>query len=126
MRNSKRYIWSTLLILFLSTYSMTGQEITIHNLPKDYDFSSLEPQVWDKGGDNKIYLPVVFAKIRNEYIFLTDQQILDFNKEWIDFISLVKSSDLLTEINYNGPYRVVVYNIEESNKEELFNYILKE
>jgi hypothetical protein len=103
---------------------MIGQEITVHNLPKDYNFSSLEPNLWDKGGEEKLYIQVVFARIGHEYIYLNDQQVLDFDHEWVDNYTLVKSPDLLSVINYKGPYRVVVFNIKESKREELFKVYL--
>ena len=124
MKKTKRYFWKTLLILFMGVYSMTGQEITVHNLPKDYNFSSLEPNLWDKGGEEKLYIQVVFARIGHEYIYLKDQQVLDFDRDWVDNYTLVNSPDLLSVINYKGPYRVVVFNIKESKKEELLKRYL--
>ena len=103
---------------------MAGQEITIHKLPKDYDFSSLKPRVWDKDGDNKTYIPVVFARTGSDYIFLFDKDILEFDKQMVDYYSLEKNEKLFSAINYNGPYRVVIYNIKESKREELLELYL--
>jgi len=124
MKRSNLYIWLTLSILFISNYNVIGQEITVHNLPKDSDFSSLEPHLFEQDGEGKLYITVVFAHIGYDYIYLNDKQILEFDHDWVDYITLVKSSDLLSAINYKGPYRVVVFNIKESKREELFKVYL--
>ena len=108
----------------MGVHTITGQEITIYNLPKDYDFSSLKPQIWDKDGDNKSYIQVVFARIENSYLYLNDKQVLEFDKEWVDFYSLEKNPELLSAINYKGPYRIVIFNIEESKRDELLKMYL--
>jgi hypothetical protein len=71
-----------------------GQEITVHNLAKDSDFSSLEPHLFEQDGDEKLYIQVVFARIGHDYIYLNDNQVLEFDHDRLDYITLVKSSDL--------------------------------
>lgn len=134
MKKNKTHFWKILLILLLGIYSInaqekvapeiTAQEITVYNLPEIYDFSSLKPRVWDKEGDNKSYILVVFARIGNDYIYLKDKQILEFDKEMVDYYSLDKNEELFAAINYKGPYRVVIYNIKESKRGEFLKLYL--
>ncbi len=126
MKRSNLYIWLTLSILFVASYNAIGQEIVVHNLPKDMDFSTLEPNLYDKDGEERLYIAVAFARIGDHYIYLTDNQILEFDNDWIDQITLVKNSDLFSAMNYQGTYRVVVYNIKESKSKELFEAYLKD
>ena len=126
MKRSNLYFWLTLSILLVSNHIALGQEISVHNLPKDLDFSSLEANLFEQGGEEKLYIKVVFARIGYDYIYLNHKQILEFDKDWIANITLVKSSNLLAAINYKGPYRVVVYNIKESKKEELLKAYLQD
>lgn len=129
MKKTKNNFWKILLIIFLGVYSINAQEIaspeiTVHNLPEIYNFSSLKPRVWDKEGDNKSYIPVVFARIGNDYIYLKDKQILEFDKEMVDHYSLEKNEELFAAINYKGTYRVVIYNIKESKRDEFLKLYL--
>ena len=134
MKKTQTHFLKILLILFLGVYpinaqeiaapELTAQEITVHNLPEIYDFSSLKPHVWDKEGDNKSYIPVVFARIGNDFIYLNDKQILEFDKEMVDYYSLDKNEELFAAIHYKGPYRVVIYNIKESKRDEFLKLYL--
>jgi len=124
MKKSNKHFWITLLVLFLGFHTMTSQEIKIHNLPQDFDFSTLKPLVWDKDGDNKIYIPVVFARSKNDYFFLKENEILEFDKEMVDYYSLDKNEELFSAINYKGPYRIPIYNIKLSKREKLLELYL--
>lgn len=126
MKKPAIYIWLTVAFLLLGKHNLIGQEITVHNLPTDTDFSSLEPHLFEQDGDEKLYILVVFALSENDYIFLNDDQILNFNHELRNQLTLVKDAALFRAMNYHGSHSVVVYNIKNSKREELFKAYLED
>jgi len=124
MKKSNLYLWLIVLFLFLADYAMIGQEITVHNLPKDSDFSTLKPRLFNQDGEEKLFIAVIFAHIGDDYIYLNDDQVVKFDHKWVDQITLVKNSDLFKAMNYQGSHSVVVFDIKKEKRKKLFKAYL--